>query len=253
MAKFLVCSILVVELSLLTAFAQGPQELAGSLDRIIQDYKVSEVDLGRGLIKVAKEFDVPLAVEWIKPAQPQPISLSWRAASVRQILEAIAATRPGYRVEIVDRTVHVFYRGAQLDRTNFLNLRLTELTVRNQFETAALYDLRGRINQILFPRNTPSTSWRHYVLEPNERRITVDFKDASVRQVLDRLSQASDHKIWSVTFPEGSKLTPTGFRRTVTLWNDDRVPDSAEPVWDRFVFGKPLSGRTVTEHGSTKP
>lgn len=252
MAKAPPCTILLLELGLFTAFAQTPRELPGKLDKTVQNYALSEADFGRALIEVGKEFGIPMAIEWIKPAIPQPVSLSWKRVTVRQIIEAIARTSPAYRLEIVDGKVHVFYSGAQLDRTNFLNLRLAHLSVRDQFETAVLYDLRVRINQILFPRPPPNTSWRHYVLEPNERRITMEFKDATVRQILDGLSQASHHQIWSVTFGEGSKLTPSGFRRTITLWNNDPVPDTAEPVWDRFVFGEPLSARTATECRASK-
>jgi hypothetical protein len=29
-------------------------------------------------------------------------------------------------------------------------------------------------------------------------------------------------------------MSATGYRRTVTLWNNANVPDSEQPVWDMF-------------------
>jgi len=35
-------------------------------------------------------------------------------------------------------------------------------------------------------------------------------------------------------------LTTTGFRRTMTLWNNAPVPGSEQPLWDVFSWDEPL-------------
>jgi len=58
------------------------------------------------------------------------------------------------------------------------------------------------------------------------------LKNVGVEDVLDALAVASARKIWIVTFSDDPTLTPTGFRRSLTLWNNFPIPDNEQPIWD---------------------
>jgi hypothetical protein len=68
----------------------------------------------------------------------------------------------------------------------------------------------------------------------DEPKLDLRFSNAEVEEILDAVAIGSASNIWIVTFSESLALTPTGFRRTVTIWNGSFVPDDQQPVWDRF-------------------
>jgi hypothetical protein len=73
-----------------------------------------------------------------------------------------------------------------------------------------------------------------------EPEITVKLENTSVEGVLDSLVTASARKIVIVSFLDSFILTPTGFRRTETLWNYNPVPDDQQPVWDMLHWKEPI-------------
>jgi hypothetical protein len=72
------------------------------------------------------------------------------------------------------------------------------------------------------------------------RNITFQRDHSSVRENLDGLVNVSRKKIWVVTFVDSFIPTATGFHRTQTLWNNNAVSESEQPVWNMFSWDEPL-------------
>jgi len=217
----------------------GPQEINSRLDEAVHDYEVSDGTFARALILVASQFQIPIGVEWTAPTAEETVRLSWKDATVRQVLESIVRSRPGYSIRFTEGKVHVSYQGADSDRTNFLNLKLENFSVKQTHIGVALYQLRQSVLGHVTPQGKRGEI-TEIALEPNDHLISEDFRNSTVRKILDDLTFQSDSKMWVVTFPQGAGLTATGYRRTCTIWNDARVPDSEQPIWDRFRWGMPL-------------
>ena len=46
----------------------------------------------------------------------------------------------------------------------------------------------------------------------------------------------SEHNLWVVTFSDPIEFTPTGFRRTETLWHPKPFPNTQQPMWDFLAW-----------------
>ena len=220
--------------------AQRAESLEAKLAKRVGYFRLSESNLPRALITVASQFEIPLGIEWEEPAKAQRVNYSRQDTTVLQILEDIVKRHGGYQIVVGPEMVHVFYAGALEDKSNFTNIRLNRFVVSNRYVALALRDLHDRVNEIVTRTPRGSDRFGHTLLEPNDIRITMEFKDTTVREILDSLALRSGHRIWAVSFPQSAGLTAGGFRRTFTLWNNVPVPDADQPIWDRFVWGRAL-------------
>lgn len=242
MTKRIALGIVLLASAAQVCSATGGLNTDGRLDQVVRDYKVAEDNLARALIVVASRYDLPMGIEWIEPTSDQKVRLSWNGATLRQVLESIAKSQPGYDIRFSNDFVHVYYQGAESDRSNFLNLKLRMFKVQQKHIAVALYNFRRSVMAQVSPENK-CCAIREIMLEPNNHLITEEFQNSTVRSVLDNLTLQSDSKVWVVTFPLSAGLTPTRFRRTCSLWNDAHISDNDQPIWDRFRWGMPLPAR----------
>src|SRR5713226_10456669 len=75
-------------------------ELRGKLRAHVHNYNLTANNFIEALTHVAREFQIPLGIAWVStPAARRKLALSWKGATVQEILEAIAKTQPGYEVQ----------------------------------------------------------------------------------------------------------------------------------------------------------
>lgn len=224
--------------------SQRPPTLQEKLSRVAVTYDVSENSFPTALVKVAQDFRLPMGIEWVKlPRDPQKVRLAWKKATVREILQSIVRTRPGYELKVDGGIVHVLYPGAQSDKKNFLNIPVRNFQSEDQYVAFLNERLRDIVRKTVFPpvphagRSLPSV--REIVVSGGEHKATFTVQNGTVRDVLDKMIFATDGKIWIVTFDEKAGLTPTGFRRTIaSLWNTSAtLPDQDQPGWD-IIFNR---------------
>jgi hypothetical protein len=238
MGAFIAAALLTAQCHLAQA-VEGNAMLQVKLGATVSRYSISESDLPSALIAVASEFELPMGIEWVTPGVPHPVELSWERATVREVVESIVRNEPGYELKTTDGVVHVSYKGSRDDKANFLNLRLGQFHSRTEHISVILDRLRRIVRGIVSPQPASGTDFYHVVIA-DRATVSLDLPNPTVREVLDQLALASDrYKIWAVSFQQDPGLTPTGFRRTFTIWNDTPVPDPEQPVWDRFLWGKP--------------
>jgi len=128
-----------------------------------------------------------------------------------EIIQDLAKTEPDYEVRIANNVVHVATNDIARDQ-NFLNLKIPQFSGTG---VAAIVKegLWMLLNQQIAP-NRPKGYGGSISLSPSDPRLDLQFTNASVEEILDRIALTSDHKVWIVTFAEDPQLTPTGFRRT---------------------------------------
>jgi hypothetical protein len=226
----------------------APQESGSLPDRLAKAvgiYTLSENDFPAALVRVAQDFDVPMGIEWIKlPSDPKEVKLAWRNATVREILESIVHSRPGYDLEEGDKIVHVLYAGAKSDDKNFLNIQVGNFQSVDEYVAFSKQRLHDIVRKIVFPPPPPvlgqtHSELREIVVSGGEHKATFEVKNGTVRDVMDKMALATDGRIWVVTFDENAGLTSTGFRRTIySLWNSSAaLSDQYQPGWD-IVFNR---------------
>jgi len=220
--------------------ASPKAELAPRLHTTVPDYSVSNTDMVRALLDVASRNQIPMGIEWGKLRSGRKVNVSLRGANVADIIQAVVNTEPGHVLDVNGEMVHVSYGGSRTDATNFLNKRIPKFDAENEYVPIALAKLRNVAGTVISPPLVQPRGTFVHVPITDEQRVTIHLRDATIREILDILSLASDHKVWAVTFPADLGLTPSGFRRTRSLWNNTPIADEQQPVWDRFDWKQKL-------------
>jgi hypothetical protein len=182
--------------------------------------------------ETARAFGIPMGISWVNTASSQrKRAVEYKDATVLEIIQKIAETEPGYEVRMEDQVVHVETREIP-DKQNFLRLRMPQFSGKGVAAVvkAGLWML---LNQQIAP-NPPKgygASISHRASDPT---LDLQFTNATVEEILDRIALASDQKVWVVTFAADPHPTPTGFRLTESYPSQVIPADDAEPVWDIF-------------------
>jgi len=215
--------------------------LQSELGAPVHDYSLTAHNFAEGLIGVATQFHVPMGIEWLNtPAARTPLTLDLKDTTLREILDAITRTQPGYEVRVGNGVVHVFSLNIPSNQ-NFLHLKVKRFEAHHDVVDMAERRLRNLV-QSNVGRPQLGGGGRGGSLAANVGETTVDLQleGVTVETVLDSLATASTKKIWVVTFVDSFIPTATGFRRTLTLWNKAPLPDDEQPVWDMFHWGDPI-------------
>jgi hypothetical protein len=215
-----------------------PQPIQTRLHSQVAAYTLSANDFAHALIRLACKFNLPMGIEWVRsPGTLKKVSLSWKNATIQQMLDTLVKSQPGYQLEISNGVAHVFPGSINSSQQDFLTLKIEKFEVHNQVVEIASHDLRDLVRRRISP--PPPSSQRPagvgYSQGANigDPEFSLALQDVSVRQILDNMTLASDRKIWVVTFIDAPP-SATGFLRTATLWQASDVPDADQPVWDMF-------------------
>lgn len=232
--------------------AMGPP--AAQLNRVMQTrverYELSTDNFLEALTKVAADFDIPIGIEWVRESEAfRPVKLSVRATTVQGILGSIVKAQSGYTFAADNGIVHVFRRDLLTDSHNFLNLRIANFEVKNELGGMASRKLQAIVKRMVGPpRSAPRGAGEggSYAGPVNEERVTLSIREATVRDILDKLVLTSDFKVWVVTFTGADGMTDTGFRRTATLMTSQPVRDDEQPVWELLTWDDARTLRVST-------
>ncbi len=224
------------------AHPSEPRQVEAKLEQKVSQYTLRAQDFLQALTKVASQFQIPMGIEWRRsPETLRNVYLSWRYATVREILEALVQTQPHYRLEVRNEVVHVFLKGSRHDGHDFLNLPIDKFEVQDEYASLASRSLHQRLNMVVSP---PPTSHKpagggvlgSTLIGLGDRKVTVKLENVTARDVLDKLALGADFKIWVITYPQTLTLTRTGFWRVISIYND-HVADENQPAWDLLVWG----------------
>src|ERR1700730_13791112 len=168
-------------------------DLSAKLSKQVTNYNLGTFDIVEALIQVSNDFQIPMGITWVNtPAGRAELPFAWKNATVREIIEAIARTQPGFQVRVKNGVVHVSPLGLIPDRENFLNMKIRAFEVHNEYIEVASF----KLHKLMAPPRFAGFS----VGATGDSKVSVELEDATVENILDALAVASNRKIWIVTF-----------------------------------------------------
>jgi hypothetical protein len=221
--------------------SQQPLTLAERLRTPVQSYTLKAGNFPQALLKIGSQFKIPMGIAWVRmPSALTKVDLSWKHTTVQGIIQAIVRTQRGYDVEIGESIVHIAPVNLVPDKEDFLSLRVTNFSVRNEVAEIASKQLHALVGpSIARPKRILAGGILGTQLtEAHDPNISIDLKNVSCEGALDAISRISPFKIWLVTFAPDNSLTPTGFRRTVWAARGEAFPDADQPVWELLKWGR---------------
>jgi hypothetical protein len=182
--------------------------------------------------ETARMFNIPIGISWVNTASTQrKRAVEYKDATVLEIIQDIAKTEAGYEVNIANNVVHVATKDVPADQ-NFLYLKIPQFS-GNGVAAVVKAGLWMLLNQQIAP-NPPKGYGASISHSSSDPTLYLQFTNATVEEILDRIALASDQKVWVVSFAADPHLTPTGFRRTESYPSQVIPADDAEPTWDIF-------------------
>jgi hypothetical protein len=239
--------VLVLLLRPLPALQPSPESLAlqRKLDVTIEQYRVAADSFVQGLAKVATDFQIPMAVEWVRNFQTsRGIDQSWNHAKVSDIIKSLTEAYPGYEVRLSNGVMQILPVGAFTDEHDFLNTRVARFQAKKEWLALASSRLQFTVQSLIRPvaplppgaGEGSSTG----VGVGGDRPVSVDFQNASVREILNGLIISASQTTWVVTYPESVPMTSTGLRRAADLFSKTVFADEDQPVWVFVPWGIPV-------------
>jgi len=219
-------------------------DLTVKLSKRVSSYDIGPLSLVGALLRVSDDFRVPMGIIWVdSPSGRAERRFAWKDATVQEIIETIAKTKPGYQVEVSHGVVHLF--PPIPDGQNFLKLKIREFNSQHDYIEMASF----KLHLLVTPRRYGQIS----VGVTGDSRVTLELKDATVENILDALVVNSNRKIWIVTFLDDPKLLSTGLRKTRSLFTDLPVPDEEQPTWHLMRWGDPVPPLVTNQTSQAAP
>src|SRR5258708_27121380 len=164
-------------------------DLSAKLNKRVANYNLGVFNCIAALIRVSNDFQIPMGVAWTNtPAGRAEMPFAWKDATVREIIEAIARTQPGYEMQIGKGVVHVSAPKLVPYPENFLKLKIQSFEVHNEVEVAF-----WKLHSLVTPRKG---NYQISVGATGDSKVDVTLKNSTVEDILDALSVASSRKIW---------------------------------------------------------
>ncbi len=219
--------------------------LDAKLHKKVRNYQLHANNFVEALTQVASDFQIPMGIEWVNTARARTrLDLSWKTATVEEVLQAIVKSQPGYEMQTTAEILRISSPDLVSDRDNPLKLKIETFEVRDAPAEFAWRKLHDAVKRTISPPKPPqgpgggiAGSSASNIGDP---KVSVRLQGETVEHILNALALASARKIWIATFSDKPDLTRSGFRRTLTLWNDFPIPDDEQPVWDFLHWGDPL-------------
>lgn len=239
-----------------SAGPRQPEDLDAKLRVIVHNHQLQASNFVEALTRAASQFQVPIGIEWVNTSRAKArVTLSWKDATVREIFDAIVKTQPDYEMQAKNGVVHVYSAKLIPDRQNFLRLSVNQFEVDREVVEMASWKLRERVRLTVSPPSPqpgPGGVGGSFITNMGEPKISLKLNNVSVEDALDALAVASTRKIWIVTFSDDTTLTPTAFRRTLTVWNKSPIPDNEQPVWDMLRWGDAIPADALVKNGNAR-
>jgi hypothetical protein len=222
---------------------ESSEALDAKLQTRVVDYKLSSDSFLEALTTVSSEFQIPMGIQWVRNKRTQaPVNLTFKDATLIEIIRLIARTQPGYTARVSRGVVHVFPESLMADRRNFLNLRVGKFEVRGELYPIAKLRLMELVREVVAPRPPQppggGVGFSNIASEVGDPRVTIQLENPTVIEALDMLCLRSAENIWVVTFCDDCGLTPAGLLRTTSLWDPRGLFDAPLPFWDTFRWGR---------------
>ena len=179
---------------------RGPEEAQTFEEKLkagIPEFDAGRRPMADAVLALAYRYRLPLAVEHVtRDAVQKPLDLHIRRTSVRDIIAALAASVPGYRVELSHGLVDLYFPDARLEPLNPLNLVVGEYRVSGVDTHMADAMLLCGLGRQLDPTSggcggsIAGGQW-------GPLKITLEMRNAKVYEILDAIVAQNGQAVWT--------------------------------------------------------
>lgn len=211
--------------------------LSTRLDATVTQYSLAAPSLVHALHRLATDFKLPMGVEWVRDTDSlRPVRLSWDGVKVSQILAAVVAEYPPYRLSTEGAIIHVFHEDVRVSPSDPLALHLGPIDIRDeQLGVASAQRLRSTVSRARQPRLPAGEAGSAATGFGGDKRVSVKASNPTLREALDALALSAAEVIWIVTYPPRNRSDVRSMT-TVSL-GGHAVQPQHQPHWVFLPWG----------------
>lgn len=193
---------------------ETPLSFDDKLERRIVRFDTLGRTLLASVLDVALEYELPIGIEYLdREATARPLNLEVRDQSVREILVAIVAQVPEYRVTFSEGVIDIYAVNAREDRSNLLN-RVIKSFVVNDLDTHDA-DLQLLCELAREVGSAGACGGSIALGQWGPLKVTVHMQNAKVYEILNAIVAQNGKAFWVVLAPpDGLSKTPVA-----NLWH----------------------------------
>jgi hypothetical protein len=180
-------------------FGQSRSVTAVTPSRRVAFFAVKQRNLIDALLCFGQQDGIPIGIEYIdKAAFQQRITVEFRERNVKEVLDAITHL-VGYRWSINGQVVSVTHEGALVGKSNLLNTRIPRFRIPETTMLEASLAVSLHLYVVLNP--TSGIAGDYPGGNPDFRVGPLDMKNATVREILNRIVSQRGNGAWVVQQP----------------------------------------------------
>ncbi len=185
------------------------------------------------LIEVARQYQIPMGIEWVETLDKKippdlPLSSLGNTSTVQDVIKLIVGRISGYKVTFGESLVFIYQAQVLTSSKNFLNLRIPSIRFSESNLRNAEGSLRQQIRITLNPGKY-AKGWNggygYPSEEGNERKVSLNFQNAKVRDILNGLVAAQGNSAWVVRLITTKEMLGGKYFEQGPLNSGQRVTD----------------------------
>ncbi len=167
----------------------------------VQEFDNHSKPLIATLLKIAADYHLPMGIERVvKEAVEQSIGIKMRRGTVADLLDSCVRSIPGYSWSARDGVVFIYGAEDVNQSSNLFNLVIRSFDVQNETLDRANVSLRM---QLIFAKERTGAFAGSFPGSSafEDKRITLSLKNATLRNVLNRLAALHGEVVWIARVP----------------------------------------------------
>jgi hypothetical protein len=174
-------------------------QLEQKLDQRIGEFDTAGCTFTRCVTALAYCYGLPTAIEYVDhDAAHRPLNLKFHDQTLREVLEALVAQTPEYKIDFGEGIVDVYSPLARADNSNVLNRNIRDYDVKEMETRQADFQLLCAFGNTLGSKFCGGSlaigAW-----EPT--RISLHLQNAKAYEVINAIVAQNGRAIWTVTEP----------------------------------------------------
>lgn len=228
---------LLIAFFVMIPLATFGQQTNDKLAQQVEKFDSANPTLSGQLIELGQQFQIPMGIELFISSDKHVASpIHMNNATVQEIMKKILEQQPNIHVELNNGLVHIFNDSLINDSKNFLNLKISEFSLKDASLLRASYYLSNCIIEEIDPGEglaggsgygTPRTDGFDI------NKISFSGNNLPVRQILNQMVAAQGNALWVVYLHPIKKIVNGRFYASIPIVKDKSL---SYPHWQFIPF-----------------
>lgn len=179
------------------------ESIESKLAQQVAEFDNNDAPLIPTLLRVAAEYHLPMGIERLtSEGLGRPVRVRLKKGTLADLLDMCARQLPGYVWAVSEGAIDFFSKNERRQSSNLFNLVIPSFSLSNETLDEASDKLR---TTVIMKREKLGGVIGSYLGSPalEDKRLSVQLRDRTVRDILNRMVALHGEAAWIARVPEG--------------------------------------------------